>query len=480
MAVQSRVALLCAALVSSSCFSPGDGIEPPLDRIYFPAGLALNVPEKYGGPSTRNATHLFVANSNFDLQFNGGSLQSYALQPLRDRLCGSNDDCTGKCEGVSPCSCASATDPSAPPWCVPDVANPCGPFGRARAASQKNVPGACRFVDPGNPQDGGPALTADSVEIGAFATDLVYQEFPGAPPGVGRLFAPVRGDATLHWLDVDANGGIDCGDEGNSGECDDRHRAGDDPEEENTRGQRLPTEPFGIAASEDGLNVLVTHQTEGKVSLFRQDENARADNRAPRLEFVQDGLPSRAIGIVAVPRPGLVPADDADYEQAFLVTYRNAAQVDQLRVTPEFGKASPPRPFLWQSGAVRIAVNSLGYDSRGIALDATERRICEAECAEGDTACLQNCAAKPLGVYVANRTPETLIIGKTNTARNLTSTSDLPVFTDTMDLSVGPSRVVVGQVIDLQGKLATRVFVVCFDSRLIFGYDPVSGRIDTR
>ncbi|HEY6556049.1 MAG TPA: hypothetical protein VI072_02205, partial [Polyangiaceae bacterium] len=47
-------------------------------------------------------------------------------------------------------------------------------------------------------------------------------------------------------------------------------------------------------------------------------------------------------------------------------------------------------------------------------------------------------------------------------------------------LSVGPSRVVVGQVIDLQGKLATRVFVVCFDSRLIFGYDPVSGRIDTR
>ena len=92
MAVQSRVALLCAALASSSCFPPGDGIEPPLDRIYFPAGLALNVPETNGAPSTRNATHLFAANSNFDLQFNGGTLQSYDLDRLRDTYLASEGD----------------------------------------------------------------------------------------------------------------------------------------------------------------------------------------------------------------------------------------------------------------------------------------------------------------------------------------------------------------------------------------------------
>ncbi len=476
MAVQSRAALLCAALASSSCFPPGDGIEPPLDRIYFPAGLALNVPETNGAPAP-NATNLFVANSNFDLQFNGGTLQSYDLGRLRARICPSNGNCTGRCVGGGRCVCASEENPAAPPWCVTDASNPCGVFGERSAARQKNVPGLCDFVSPGAPQDGAPALIVDNVEIGAFATDLIYRELSN---GQGRLFAPVRGDATLHWLDVysegETDGLIECGQHANDGECDDSHRVGDDPDEENTRGLRMPTEPFGIAATPDASKILVTHQTEGKVSLLIAD--VASAKQAPRLEFVQEGLPSRAIGIAAVPRPRLA-AGNNNYEDAFLVTYRNAAQVDQLRVTPELRSASPARPYLWQSGGVRIATNSLGYDSRGIALDATERQACELTCAAGDTPCLQRCAAIPLGVYVANRTPETLIIGKTNSARNLTSSSDLPVFTDTMDLSVGPSRVVVGQIIDFQGKLATRVFVVCFDSRLIFGYDPVSGRVDT-
>jgi hypothetical protein len=476
MAVQSRVALLCAALVSSSCFSPGDGIEPPLDRIYFPVGLALNVPET-SGAAAPNATRLFVANSNFDLQFNGGTLQSYDLKLLRARICPASGDCTDRCGDGIPCTCASVADPLAPPWCIPDTEEyefPCGKFGRISPANQKNVPGVCGFVDPSDPQDGGDALVVAKVEIGAFATDLIYRELAN---GQGRLFAPVRGDATLHWLDVDSDGLIDCGQQGNDGECDDYHRVGDDPDEENTRDLRMPTEPFGIAATPDASRILVTHQTEGKVSLLIPDL-ARAD-QAPRLEFVQEGLPSRAMGIAAVPRPRIAAGNDR-YEDAFLVTYRNAAQVDQLRVTPELPSASPARPYLWRSGGARITTNSLGYDSRGIALDATERQACEATCGDGDAACLQNCAGIPLGVYVANRTPETLIIGKTNSARNLTSSGDLPVFTDTMDLSVGPSHVVVGQIIDLQGKLATRVFVVCFDSRLIFGYDPVSGRIDTR
>ncbi|HMJ11999.1 MAG TPA: hypothetical protein VK524_11330 [Polyangiaceae bacterium] len=476
MAALSRAALLCAALVSTSCFSPSDGVEPPLSRIYYPVGLALNVPDTRWRPLTRNPTHLYVANSNFDLQFNGGTLQSYDLTRVRGRICNSDADCSGKCGNATSCVCASAADPLAPPWCV--SAAPCGDFGTKRSAQLKNVPGTCGFIDPVNPQDGGESLVVDSVEIGAFATDLIYRERPGAPAGEGRLFAPVRGDATLHWLDVNPDGVLECGQNGNGQECDDFHRSGDDPEEENTRGQRLPTEPYGIDATEDGESILVTHQTEGKVSLFKHGlaNDASEFSGAPRLEFVQEGLPSRPIGIVAVPRPR---AADANYEQAFLVTYRNASQVDQLRLTNEFGTVSPPRSFLYPSGAARIAVNSLGYDSRGIALDTSERVACEAGCGENVT-CLQGCATKQLGVYIANRTPETLLIGKTNTVQNQAASSDLPVFSDSMDLSVGPSRVVVGQIIDAQGKLATRVFVVCFDSRLIFGYDPASGRIDTR
>ncbi len=36
----------------------------------------------------------------------------------------------------------------------------------------------------------------------------------------------------------------------------------------------------------------------------------------------------------------------------------------------------------------------------------------------------------------------------------------------------------VGKVIDRNGKLSTRVFVVCFDTRFVFMYDPDAKRID--
>ncbi|HVH46697.1 MAG TPA: hypothetical protein VM925_30355, partial [Labilithrix sp.] len=59
--------LLIGLVADSGCYDTGDGTAPPLDSFYFPVGIRVS----HGG------TVLYAVNSNFDLQYNGGTLQSY-------------------------------------------------------------------------------------------------------------------------------------------------------------------------------------------------------------------------------------------------------------------------------------------------------------------------------------------------------------------------------------------------------------------
>jgi DNA-binding beta-propeller fold protein YncE len=77
-----------------------------------------------------------------------------------------------------------------------------------------------------------------------------------------------------------------------------------------------------------------------------------------------------------------------------------------------------------------------------------------------------------------------LIVGRTSSNSNATSSDDLPVFEKNEPVTAGPSRVVIGRVRVPDGKGGTRpegrVFVICFDSRQIFVYDPKGdGRIES-
>ena len=65
--------LLGAGAVIAACYSAGDGTAPPPNTIYFPVGLDVSV----------NGNVLYVANSDFDLQYNGGTIQSYDLNAIR-------------------------------------------------------------------------------------------------------------------------------------------------------------------------------------------------------------------------------------------------------------------------------------------------------------------------------------------------------------------------------------------------------------
>ena len=66
-------ALSALLALGAACYSQGDGADPPLDRFYFPVGLQVS----HGG------SVLYVANADFDLQYNGGTLQSYDLTLIR-------------------------------------------------------------------------------------------------------------------------------------------------------------------------------------------------------------------------------------------------------------------------------------------------------------------------------------------------------------------------------------------------------------
>jgi DNA-binding beta-propeller fold protein YncE len=417
-------------------------VEVPQDRIYFPVGVVLD----------KDAKHLFVVSSDFDLQYNGGAIQAYELGSLPGQMGGPEgiaDKLLKRC--TSDAECGSLGTCSTSGWC------PC-PNGERDDAEQLLYPGRCKPM----------ALEPhDSVKIGAFATDAVIRTSPDSS-NAERLFVPVRGDSTLHWIDL-TEGKLECGQDAADGACDDRHRAGDDPAE-NVRGIKLNAEPFAIDADEGGNMIVVTNQTSGTASLFVNDWSTNG----PRLAFAlnSDRIPSRPVGVAAVPQPKAV--GEGATSDAFMMTFRNSAQVRLFRFVPDLGLdgISDSRPYLVDNGGIAIDANSVGSDSRGIAIDDSARKSAEARCAD-DAACLGQAALVPLDVYVANRAPSSLLVGRTRPPEQY------PFFFQSVPLTAGPSRVIVGKVKTPSGDEETRVFVACFDSRRIFVYDPQRARVET-
>jgi DNA-binding beta-propeller fold protein YncE len=423
--------LVAAAFAAvPACVSPGEGPSPHPDGLYFPVGLAISP----GGHT------MYVANSDFDLQFNGGTIVALDLDRIRSNIPPVWD--TKSCgEGLSP----NTTD--------------------------LLYPGPCSPISLTNPPDGQGSLVGDSVEIGAFATDILtvaQQDGPNV-----RLFVPVRGDPSITWIDVEddragppASRRLSCG----GTRCDQQHRAGEDPDT-NLRRAILPPEPYGIAASKDGEAIVVTHQTTGSMSLLTNKWDG-----IPTLQFVSGGFPAGGVGVAPLPVPRYVTAFNVDYQPAFLTTFRAAPEVDLVRYYDD-AAASPERPFIVRAGAAGITVNASGVDSRGIAIDDTARVDCEATC--GDEAeCLQACAAVPANVYIANRAPPSLLIGETRSNVSPTGSDDLVTIYDSIPLTFGASRVVFGSVVNRDGEREPRVFVSCFDARYIFIYNPESRRVD--
>ena len=513
-----------SALALSSCFSPGDGLPPPLNSFYFPTGVVLDtvtltmpprdlaaasrldeLDEDSGKIKTVKPApkYLYVASSDFDLQYRSSSLASFDLDQISTvvpRNCASKDNCLPSETCDTTANVANGGVPSF--FCVSSENDnlPCGNLGEHTDSQKLLYPGRCNFIDPVAKN-----LLVASVGIGAFATDVIIRANPTAPSLLpARLFLPVRGDATLHWIDLDAGGVFHCGQSNTDDDsCDSLHRAGNQADL-NPDQIIQPSEPFAIDATSDGTYVVVTNQTTGSVSLFVH----RAWASGPVLESIATGLPSAPVGIASI--PDTLPAS-TDPPPGFLVAYRNAAQIDLLRLRVDSQPLDPsgiavggPRYVLTPAASAPINANSLGFDSRGIVIDDAQRLqdYAACPCAKLTGAALTACQATPAflscaqlahqpDVYVANRAPSSLLVGHmTPDLSYANGTSELPSFIDSIALTLGPSRVVLGYVKvpttaatttndpplhDSGGlyDLERRVFVVCFDSRRIFVYDPV-------
>jgi hypothetical protein len=453
------------------CYSQGDGSSPPLDKFYFPVGLQVSA----GG------NVLYAINSDFDLQYNGGTIQSYDLDEIREHAVYIIHDPNDlrvplfrrSVDPANPC-------PSDPPTYKNDGSGTRQPLGETCAP-----PVDSRYY------------VRDVGVVGAFATDLLLSPVGTANRHQDRLFAPVRGNASLTWATVARDDfgppspgtrkvlatdppdlsyapfRVDCG-QASLGRCDKAHQVGTDPAE-NSRGLTMPGEPFGIAMSEDSESLVITHQNDPKTSLFSTGlSKTRDDVQPPALEFVLDGMPLGGIGVATVPHD---PDLGITILPSFLETTRATPEVDLLRRYPDQvgsvgtvgAGTSLRRPFLDREAVFPITVSANGVDSRGIAIDPTPRIACKARGADKAT-----CARKAARVFIANRSPAALLVGEVGGTPDNGAAYDpdrLTIHTS-IPLSAGPSRVYLAPIVDRDGAYSLRVFVVCFDSATIFVYDP--------
>jgi hypothetical protein len=520
-------AMFCAG--TSSCYSTGDGTAPPGKALYFPVGLQVSA----GG------TVLYAVNSDFDLQFNGGTLQSYDLALIRQH------------------TLDVIRDPRAPNVPILDRQNQSGAVCPGRADAMPTLGETCA------PPVDSSFYVRDTAIIGAFATDLLLSSPPSklvlqaaqaarasagrghtsasplagtshsATPGCpdfgnrrfDRLFAPVRGNASLTWASIERDGPdsiapldpatpygpftIQCERDGN-GRCGGSHSAGSNPDETgNSRHITMPGEPFGLAMSEDGESILITHQNETKTSLFstglrRTDADTGGSDGAPSpfLQFVLDGIPFGGMGIAAVPhdRDAFLTAPDAFPRAAFLQTGRAFPEVELIRrysdefsgtlpsTASDFTGSSLIRPFIDREAIFPIAISAGGTDSRGIVIDPTPRLACKAKVLAAGAGRsqaavdleLQACGQKPARVFIANRSPASLLIGEVGAGTKASDTFDPDRFLlhSVIPLSAGPSRLDLAPVVERDGAYGLRVFAVCFDAATVFVYNPDTEQVE--
>jgi hypothetical protein len=484
-----------------ACAGTGRGVAPDREQIYFPVGLALDA----------QAEFLVVVGSDFDLQFNQGTVQSLSVARIREltRIPCADD---AECPQSQHCDLVPTTENRSVPshFCVDDAGLaaglPCGVVGETTPWAKVTVPGRCAPVSLADPPDGGVPLLRDAVGISAFATGAVLRTDPTDTTGSrSRLFIPVRGDSTLHWAELE-DGMLQCGQEGTPSSagapssCEDEYKVSlapgwiqdiqpvpeDDDPVQTVDPLEVAPEPYDVAATADGRVLVMTHQLNGRVSTFANDWIG-----PPVLVDRQTLDTSLPMGVAAVPP---VSASELwpSFAPTFLIGARSEARVQLLAFLGDgiLGNAAleptapvpldeTSRPSLEVIGSTAIRVNASGFDSRGVAVDDEQRRTALSACDPSDIDCLQAAAAIPLDLYVANRSPNSLLVGTIEARVGPLGNDGLPNFHDTIPLTSGPSRAILGWVRTRSGQRERRVFVTCFDSALIYVYDPARRAVES-
>lgn len=295
-----------AAAAAVGCLPDTSGVSPPDDRLIYPVGAAVTPSDDY----------LLVANSNFDLMYNAGTLVAVDL---------------GKLDGL-----------------LEDVAR--DPENSAYLSEDHKYV----FIP-----DSDVILADETLRVGAFASDL------DLTPDGRRAIIPVRGERAILLVDLDEERGGDlmsCGAEGDK-ECDSAHRV-----ESNDR-FTLPIEPYEVAALQydqviDGVPSsttigFATHLAGGEVSAFVIDRDGKL---APELIGVAGDVVPGASGIAVNP-----------VTQEIYVSGRRdpAPHVAVMKILSDSENGSLVRdPFFGEVSSISLTSDLYaGTNARGIAVN---------------------------------------------------------------------------------------------------------------
>jgi DNA-binding beta-propeller fold protein YncE len=286
-------ALGALLLTGAGCSLGQSGINPPVDQIFLPSGLAVDP----------NGNWLYVINSNNDLRFNAGTLLALDLQKAkRDR------------DNSAPwpeCSTTHFIDDESPETLAATLDAPC--------CSDRLQPHVLNCNERAYVQ-------ADAtVQIGSFGGDAIIQTYTGADGApVSRVFIVVRAEPSITFVDITySNGSVHMRCNGS--------RQDPDPQlvnpfcDDNWRIRRssgaaitdnvLPEEPHSLVLDEDWGILYVSHLT---ITVNRQivgggvstiDARALLDPQAPNVinsiaRVVFPTSPVQGVTAMTLDKPG--------------------------------------------------------------------------------------------------------------------------------------------------------------------------------
>jgi DNA-binding beta-propeller fold protein YncE len=348
------VALVSLTLAGASCGFGQSGIEPPSDRIFFPAGMAVDPGGEW----------LYVVNSNSDLRFNAGTVVAVNLvEAAKDR--------------------AAAKDPKTPRC-------PNSTFVQPQNGAHRFC---CRdFVDDNiiDCDDRGYVNAAATVRIGSFGGAVVVQPFENKDPIHRRLFVPVRAEPSVTYIDATVTPGalsLSCTPPGSGANafCTDDHRIKTAPFLAPDGTQiKFQEEPHPMLLDKD-LGVLFVGHLGGVeggklvprgVSVIDVCHPGNPTSPPQLAAILTDALPpsTGAIGVTSLTQQAPGHAD-----QPLLATAELTADIAELVfVTPSLVPcdSKPARDLRLASGRrfASSAFGTHGADLRGLVVDPDAER----------------------------------------------------------------------------------------------------------
>ncbi|MGB7475477.1 MAG: hypothetical protein WBM26_04635 [Polyangiales bacterium] len=416
--------LLMFGAVSTGC-GRTTGEDLPTGLMSFPIAIELSVDEDAEG----KPKYLYVASSNFALQWNSGNVQSYDLDKALGAL---QTGCTGA--GVAnACLQADFEGNINEPECVCDPVNDddCTPIPPDRCSV---VPANLRFRDPGAalrliPVEG---LIRGEVSIGSFSDGM------GLSTDGRRIYVPVRSDANLTFIDVDENGQLSCGGAfGQLHTCSSTYRTGSAELVNPAVDLSLPADPVDVyvgdlaadfATEPDdpafrGDYILMAHR-EGRASMFFDQfrPGGPEPQKRPRLAATIDDLAPEQVTIT--------------YEPGAKRAWIPSAEVPAIIRLGIGIDGDPTQSYLFDAGPLFVSGLDQGRSNRDIRFDPRPG---------------QNLA------YIVSRSPEALVVARSDVAGgDLSMVAQIPTCGD-------PSRVQIAEVPARGGVVLA--FVSCFLSR---------------